>query len=197
MLVVDRDPGVRTIATAVASSLGFQTSEAASGHAALARFAEARPDLILLDPQLPDMFGYALLSQWSTLDAGIEVAILTTDGSLDSAVQAMRLGACDYLPKPFEAAHLRILLQRIQQRLLPASSSPPHPVIPSSIIGDDLTRLSEIERATIERVFHQVNGDKVMARKLLGISRATLYRKLKRYQIGAGSDASARGEAQL
>jgi two-component system response regulator AtoC len=44
--------------------------------------------------------------------------------------------------------------------------------------------LEDIERATIERVFEQVKGDKVMAGKMLGISRATLYRKLKRYNIG-------------
>jgi DNA-binding NtrC family response regulator len=53
------------------------------------------------------------------------------------------------------------------------------------------TDLEEIERATIQRVFEQVNGDKVMAGKMLGISRATLYRKLKRYNIGARGDLSA------
>jgi DNA-binding NtrC family response regulator len=45
------------------------------------------------------------------------------------------------------------------------------------------TGLEELERLTIARVFEQVGGDKAMARKMLGISRATLYRKLKRYQI--------------
>ena len=54
--------------------------------------------------------------------------------------------------------------------------------------------LEDIERATIERVFEQVNGDKVLAGKMLGISRATLYRKLKRYDIsgnpGSGSPRS-------
>jgi two-component system response regulator AtoC len=52
--------------------------------------------------------------------------------------------------------------------------------------GTDLraTDLEDIERATIERVFSQVNGDKALAGKMLGISRATLYRKLKRYHIG-------------
>jgi len=44
--------------------------------------------------------------------------------------------------------------------------------------------LEELERATIQRVFEQVNGDKALAGKMLGISRATLYRKLKRYAIG-------------
>ncbi len=53
------------------------------------------------------------------------------------------------------------------------------------------TDLEDIERATIQRVFEQVNGDKVMAGRMLGISRATLYRKLKRYNIGSASDLAA------
>ena len=51
--------------------------------------------------------------------------------------------------------------------------------------GLSTTDLEDIERATIERVFEQVKGDKALAGKMLGISRATLYRKLKRYNIGA------------
>ena len=51
--------------------------------------------------------------------------------------------------------------------------------------------LEELERDTIQRVFEQVQGDKARARKMLGISRATLYRKLKRYNIGFSKRASA------
>jgi DNA-binding NtrC family response regulator len=58
------------------------------------------------------------------------------------------------------------------------TSAAPH------ISGLSSNDLEDIERATIERVFEQVKGDKVMAGKMLGISRATLYRKLKRYNIG-------------
>jgi len=55
------------------------------------------------------------------------------------------------------------------------------------------TDLEDIERATIQRVFEQVKGDKTLAGRMLGISRATLYRKLKRYNISAASSASAAG----
>jgi transcriptional regulator of acetoin/glycerol metabolism len=57
--------------------------------------------------------------------------------------------------------------------------------VPISASAPGSTDLEDIERATIERVFEQVKGDKVLAGKMLGISRATLYRKLKRYNIGA------------
>jgi len=53
------------------------------------------------------------------------------------------------------------------------------------------TDLEDIERTTIQRVFEQVNGDKALAGKMLGISRATLYRKLKRYNIGARHEVAS------
>src|SRR5436190_5679261 len=67
-----------------------------------------------------------------------------------------------------------------------APPSPKAPESPQSTLT--ATDLEDIERATIQRVFEQVNGDKVVAGKMLGISRATLYRKLKRYNIGARSE---------
>jgi two-component system, NtrC family, response regulator AtoC len=62
--------------------------------------------------------------------------------------------------------------------------------LPVAQAGDD-TDLENLERITIQRVFDQVQGDKALARKMLGISRATLYRKLKRYNIGPGKGAAA------
>ena len=63
--------------------------------------------------------------------------------------------------------------------------------LPSELAESSNTDLEELERDTIQRVFEQVNGDKARARKMLGISRATLYRKLKRYNIGLAKVASA------
>jgi DNA-binding NtrC family response regulator len=71
----------------------------------------------------------------------------------------------------------------------PSVELPAEPAVQNSLSTTDL---EDIERATIQRVFEQVNGDKVVAGKMLGISRATLYRKLKRYSIGSrGDDSSA------
>jgi two-component system response regulator AtoC len=64
----------------------------------------------------------------------------------------------------------------------PSSSEPLEGLMSGPVSSTDL---EDIERATIERVFEQVKGDKAMAGKMLGISRATLYRKLKRYNIGS------------
>ena len=92
------------------------------------------------------------------------------------------------------------------QRLIDLSDLPPSIAraevpekaarIEMSATGDPTTDLEDIERATIERVFVQVNGDKALAGKMLGISRATLYRKLKRYNIGLREQTSSSATLQ-
>jgi transcriptional regulator of acetoin/glycerol metabolism len=62
-------------------------------------------------------------------------------------------------------------------------------------VASSTTDLEDIERATIQRVFEQVKGDKALAGRMLGISRATLYRKLKRYNIGAGAAVETSSQA--
>jgi DNA-binding NtrC family response regulator len=69
------------------------------------------------------------------------------------------------------------------------AATPPPPLSPSVPVSE--SDLEQIERATILRVFEQVRGDKTLAGKILGISRATLYRKLKRYGIGDSRTLSA------
>ena len=70
----------------------------------------------------------------------------------------------------------------ISLRRMPSRNRPRAPL--------STTDLEDIERATIQRVFEQVKGDKALAGRMLGISRATLYRKLKRYNIGVGQPGS-------
>ena len=70
-------------------------------------------------------------------------------------------------------------------------NSPPSAIVSEPFASEAPTDLEHLERITIQRVFEQVHGDKMLAGRMLGISRATLYRKLKRYNIGVG--ASARG----
>ena len=76
----------------------------------------------------------------------------------------------------------------VQAGAIPKPESQPFTASPEPPADTDL---EELERATIQRVFEQVNGDKVLAGKMLGISRATLYRKLKRYNIALARSATA------
>jgi two-component system response regulator AtoC len=87
-------------------------------------------------------------------------------------------GAVAGIPSPSHVAKPPVL----DPDLAAAQAVAESPRIPMST-----TDLEDIERATIQRVFEQVNGDKALAGRMLGISRATLYRKLKRYNISGGS----------
>jgi transcriptional regulator with PAS, ATPase and Fis domain len=90
--------------------------------------------------------------------------------------------------------HKTIDVQDLPASIRAAGSPVPVPaeaLAPDAGAGPGPTDLQDIERQTIQRVFQQVGGDKALAGKMLGISRATLYRKLKRYHIEAGEGAAA------
>ena len=74
----------------------------------------------------------------------------------------------------------------VQSPVLDADLAAAVSAAPSTRSAASTTDLEDIERATIQRVFEQVKGDKALAGRMLGISRATLYRKLKRYNISGG-----------
>jgi DNA-binding NtrC family response regulator len=75
------------------------------------------PDLVLVDRRLPNMSGDELLRQAKSLLPRSEFAIITGHGSIESAVEAMKLGAYDYITKPFGAGQLKLLLQRMKDKV--------------------------------------------------------------------------------
>ncbi len=88
----------------------------ASGHAALDRLAAAPPAVVILDLNLPDMDGREVLSRIAADNLATCVLVITAYGDVEVAVEAMRLGACDFLTKPFTAKRLRRALDSVLQR---------------------------------------------------------------------------------
>jgi two-component system response regulator AtoC len=84
---------------------------------ALSRVEQEAPDLILTDLKLPTQSGVELLRQAKALYPRTEVAIMTGHGSIESAVDAMKLGAYDYIEKPFRVEKMRLLLQRMAEKV--------------------------------------------------------------------------------
>jgi len=101
----------------IGSSLGYSWAGAESAEAALARIEQEGPDLILTDLKLPTRSGVELLRQSKALFPRTEVAIMTGHGSIESAVDAMKLGAYDYIEKPFRVEKMRLLLQRMAEKV--------------------------------------------------------------------------------
>src|SRR5579871_4620587 len=117
MLVVDDEQSIRRLCMTIGTSLGFLCSEAESAEAAIARLESEAPDLVLTDLKLPNQSGVELLRQVKAQLPRAEVAIMTGHGSIESAVDAMKLGAYDYIEKPFRVEKMRLLLQRMAEKI--------------------------------------------------------------------------------
>ncbi len=119
VLVVDDEPDVRELLAEYFRSRGFHVAVAADGRAAVAELARdpARFGLVVTDLQLPGVDGLGVLEAARQANPSCYVVIITGYASLDSAIRAVRLGAYDYLTKPFSLGQIDVVLQRLRDRL--------------------------------------------------------------------------------
>ncbi len=117
ILVVDDEKNQREILETILSGEGYDVTTASSGEAAM-KFVESRRfDLVLTDLKMTGMSGLDLLKELTNFDKSIIVILLTAHGSVDSAVDALRLGAFDYLQKPYDSEKLLETVSRSLQKL--------------------------------------------------------------------------------
>ncbi|MDR5684216.1 MAG: sigma-54 dependent transcriptional regulator [Armatimonadota bacterium] len=112
VLVVDDEENIRTLITQILRREGFEVETAADGAAGLARAQSGEFDLILLDVRTPKMDGMTVLRELRRVDPSAIVIIVTGYGTLEMAVEAMRNGAFDYVPKPFKQDELLVKIRR-------------------------------------------------------------------------------------
>jgi two-component system, NtrC family, response regulator AtoC len=116
-LIVDDEQSIRRLCMTVGQGLKFVCSEAETAEAALAAVETAPVDIVVSDLKLPSLSGTDLLRKIKEMLPRAEVAIMTGHGSIESAVEAMRQGAYDYIEKPFRVERLRQLLQRMAEKV--------------------------------------------------------------------------------
>ena len=117
ILVVDDEKPQREILEAILTSVGYDVTTASSGEAALRIQRERRFDLALTDLKMTGMDGIELLSKLLAYDSSIIVILLTAHGSIESAKDALRRGAFDYLQKPYDRDTLLGTIRRALKRL--------------------------------------------------------------------------------
>ena len=118
LLIVDDEQSIRKLCMTVGQSLGFTCLEAESGESALALLEEQPAQMVLTDMVMPNMNGLEFLERAKKLLPRIEVAVMTGHGSVETAVQAMKLGAYDYISKPFSPLdELRLFLRRMADKI--------------------------------------------------------------------------------
>src|SRR6478672_2738218 len=117
LLVIDDERAIRDVCREVAQSLGFNTSVAESAEHAYRQLDAQSIDVVLLDLKLPGVGGLEALHQIKERRPDAIVVVVTGYGTVQSAVQAMKNGAYDYVTKPFSMDELKLLLERVGSHL--------------------------------------------------------------------------------
>lgn len=116
ILVIDDDRGLRRSVQLILSDAGYEVVEAADGRAGLEAAREHAPEIILCDVRMPRMNGLEFLDRYVEEGGGALVVVMTAYGSMDMAVDAMKRGAYDYVPKPFGADQILLTLEKARER---------------------------------------------------------------------------------
>jgi DNA-binding NtrC family response regulator len=116
ILVVDDEPEIRNILTELLAAEGYETLEADNGDAAVELIRKRRASVVILDLNMPGLSGMDVLRQTSDMPGRAPVIMLTGVDDLRTAVEAMQLGAYDYLTKPLDPVALKLQIQRALER---------------------------------------------------------------------------------
>lgn len=113
ILVVDDEPSARSALSELLREEGYEVQSAADGYKALGRVDQWEPDVVITDVKMPGLGGLELISKLREHYPDVAVMVMTAFGSVEGAVEALHLGADDYLSKPVHFPQLLIVLQRV------------------------------------------------------------------------------------
>jgi DNA-binding NtrC family response regulator len=116
ILVVDDEKNIRTTLQQVLAASGYKVETGVNGEDGLSRLAESHFDIVLLDMKLPGIDGIEVLRQMRHKAVDTPVVMITAYGTVESAVEAMKLGAVDYIRKPFSPEQIRDIVKRVLAR---------------------------------------------------------------------------------
>ena len=116
VLIVDDEKNIRLTVSATLKSMKCETDAAVNGEEALAKIAQKEYDLILLDIKMPGMDGMTALERIRKITPDVSVMMITAHGTVANAVDAMKLGAVDFLQKPFTPDEIRQAVSLVLDR---------------------------------------------------------------------------------
>lgn len=170
ILLVDDDDRLRDRLGKALSQRGFHVLAAPDHPAAMTLARAHHVDRAVVDLRMPGPHGLRVVQDLRELHPAIEIVVLTGYGSIATAVEAMRLGARDYLTKPCHA-----------DRILAAFETEPEP--PSEDLEFEIPSLARLEWEHIDRVLRECNGNVSKAARVLGMHRRTLQYKLAKFPV--------------
>src|SRR5688500_9133764 len=139
ILIIDDEPGLRQTVSLILADEGYQVTAASDGEEGLAKALEIQPDIVLCDVRMPRMTGLEFLDRYKAAHGSAMVIVMTAYGGMEMAIQAMKQGAYDYIPKPFSPDQLLLTLKKAEER---------------ESLRREVTRLRE--EVTIEKRYRQI-----------------------------------------
>lgn len=164
LLVCDDDEVFRRRLARSFRDRGYRVYEACSGEEGLEVYREYHPEQVLVDLRMPGEGGLWLVKQVSACNRGAQIVVLTGFGSIQTAMDAVRFGAVNYVTKPAS-------IDQIINSFAPTAKSADEHGMPS---------LAEVEAEYVQRVLDHHDGNVSKSAKVLGLHRRSLQRMLKR-----------------
>jgi len=185
ILVVDDEESVRFFLAKGLRKAGFEIEAVASGRLAIDRLARASFDVVLTDMVMPDVNGLDVLKAVHEMDKDAVVILMTAHGSVENAIDALRLGAFDYLTKPFDLKELLVRIERGLERRLVERENRKLRFLVSKQLAEDTrdeglaAARRDWEKGFIEDLLRQTHGNVTKAAELAHISRPNLHKKMR------------------
>jgi len=153
IVVVDDDEAIRDSCRQTLERSGYRVATATDSFSAVKAIRLQRPDLVILDLKMPGVDGTELLRRITAEHPGLDVVVITGYSSVGSAVECMRLGAYDYVPKPFDTETLRLVVRRaIEKRRLAVENEALRRTLAGASVGEALLGESAVMRRVRELV---------------------------------------------
>lgn len=175
ILVVDDDPVFSGVLVRALSRRGYEVSAAADADSTLATAQAEAPESVVLDLNLGSVSGLNLIQPLLTIVPGCRIVVLTGYASIATAVEAIKLGATQYLAKPVEVEAIIAALDDMPASVVPADAPPP---------GDPLS-VDRLEWEHIQRILREHDGNISATARALKMHRRTLQRKLAKRPVRA------------
>ena len=170
LLVVDDDTPLRERLGAAFAERGYRVVTAGDHKQAIELARRTKVDRAIVDLRMPGAHGLVVVRDLLELHPDAEIVVLTGYGSIATAVEAMQLGACNYLTKPANADQIHAAFDA-------------EPPAVDAEIAFEVPTVAKVEREHIERVLRECDGNVSKAARVLGMHRRTLQYKLAKFPV--------------